>query len=88
MATKLVLEDDQLYTNEETAELLGISPRQVVRLRQSKRLACVRMSAACVRHRGSQIRAFLDAATAEAARCAASRFWFRRITRARRGFVG
>ncbi len=68
MATNLVLEDDQLYTNEQTAELLGITPRQVVRLRQSKRLACVRVSAACVRHRGSQIRAFIDAATEEATR--------------------
>lgn len=64
----LVLEDEKLYTNEETAELLGISPRQAVRLRQSKKLGCVRVSAACVRHRGSQIRAFIDAATEEAQR--------------------
>lgn len=59
----LVLEDDRLYTNDQTAELLGISPRQVIRLRQAKRLACVRISNASVRHSGAQIRAFIDAAT-------------------------
>lgn len=64
----LVLDEDTNYTNAETAELLGISERQVIRLRQSKRLACVRISAASVRHRGSQIRAFIDAATEEATR--------------------
>lgn len=65
---RLVLDDDKLYTNEQTAELLGITPRQVVRLRQSKLLGCVRISGASVRHRGSQIRAFIDAATEEASR--------------------
>lgn len=65
---RLVLDDDRFYSNDETAELLGITPRQVVRLRQSKLLACVRISGAAVRHRGSQIRAFIDAATEEAAR--------------------
>lgn len=63
---RLVLEDDQLYTNAETAELLNITERQVIRLRQSKKLQCIRISGASVRHRGSQIRAFIDAATENA----------------------
>lgn len=66
MTIKLVLEDDKLYTTEETAGFLAASPRQVVRLRHSKKLGCVRLSGAAVRHRGSQIRAFIDAATEEA----------------------
>lgn len=65
---RFVLQDDKNYTTEETAEILGISPRQVKRLRLAKKLACVRISGAAVRHRGSQIRAFIDAATEEAAR--------------------
>ncbi len=65
---RLILEDDTLYSNDETAELLGISPRQVIRLRHSKRLGCVRISGASVRHRGSQIRAFIEASTEDAAR--------------------
>jgi len=65
---RLILEDDQLYTQTETAELLHITERQVKRLRQSDKLGCVRISGASVRHRGSQIRAFIDTATEEAAR--------------------
>lgn len=65
---RLVLEDDKLYTREQTAELLAITPRQVARLTGAGRLNCVRISGACVRHRGSQIRAFIDAATEEASR--------------------
>lgn len=64
----LVLRDDQLYSNEQTAELLGVTPRQVVRLRQSKHLGCVRISGASVRHSGAQIRAFIEAATEQAQR--------------------
>ena len=63
---RLVLEDDQLYTVAETAELLSLTERQIKRLRIAKRLGCVRTSGASVRHRGSQIRAFIDAATENA----------------------
>ena len=65
---RLVLEDDKLYTTEETAVFIAATPRQVVRLRQAKKLGCVRLSGAAVRHRGSQIRAFIDATTEEASR--------------------
>ena len=65
---RLVLEDDKLYATEETAVFLAATPRQVVRLRQSGKLGCVRLSGAAVRHRGSQIRAFIEAATEEASR--------------------
>lgn len=62
----LVLEDDRLYTNEETAKLLTITPRQVAALRQSGVLACVRFSGAAVRHTGAQIRAFIAARSIDA----------------------
>ncbi len=65
---RLVLDDDKLYTREETAEFLSATPRQVARLTGAGRLACVRLSGAAVRHRGSQIRAFIEAATEEASR--------------------
>lgn len=63
----LVLEDDRLYTHEETARLLHATPRQIARLRQSGVLACVRLSGASVRHTGAQIRAFIAARSTEAA---------------------
>lgn len=62
----LVLEDDRLYTTEQTAELLTLSPRQVIDARQAKRLGCVRLSGAAVRHSGAQIRAFIAARSVEA----------------------
>ncbi|MGN7187254.1 hypothetical protein [Microbacterium enclense] len=62
-ADRPVLVDDKLYTTEETAILLAATPRQVERLRRAKKLKCVRLTGAAVRHTGAQIRAFIDAAT-------------------------
>lgn len=62
----LVLEDERLYTTEQTAELLTLSPRQIIDARQAKRLGCVRLSGAAVRHRGDQIRAFIAARSVDA----------------------
>lgn len=64
----LVLEDERLYTTEQTAELLTLSPRQVIDARQAGRLGCVRLSGAAVRHTGAQIRAFIAARSVDASR--------------------
>lgn len=48
-----------LYTNDEVAEMLGLSPRQVADARQAGRLKCVRISGSSVRHTMAQIEAFI-----------------------------
>lgn len=58
----------KLYNTEETAELLHLSPRQVVRARQEGRLGCVRLSGSAVRHSEEQIAAFIAARSVEATR--------------------
>jgi len=60
------LNDDKLYTTDEVADILNLSVRQVVRLRQTKRLGCVRISGASVRHSGAQVRRFVASSTEEA----------------------
>lgn len=68
MNDKLTLDDDRLYTTAQTAQLLNITERQVIRLRHAKRLGRVPISGASVRHSGAQIRAFIEAATQDAER--------------------
>lgn len=63
---KLILEDERLYTTEQTAELLTLSPRQVADARQAGRLGCVRLSGAAVRHSGRQIKKFVEARSIDA----------------------
>jgi excisionase family DNA binding protein len=56
----------KLYTTEETAALLSLSPRQVIRARQEGRLGCVRLTGSAVRHSDEQIAAFIAARSTEA----------------------
>lgn len=58
----------KLYNTEETAELLHLSPRQVIRARQEGRLGCVRLSASAVRHSEQQIADFIASRSTEAVR--------------------
>ena len=62
----LVLEDDKLYTPEETADILRLSVRQVARLRSSKKIGKIPLTCSAVRHSGRQIREFIAARSVEA----------------------
>lgn len=50
----------KLYSSEEVADMLGISARQVTRLRQSGKLKSVRVTGAAVRHTLAQVEAFIE----------------------------
>jgi len=58
----------KLFDTEETAELLHLSPRQVIRARQDGRLGCVRLSNSAVRHSEDQISEFITTRSQSAVR--------------------
>lgn len=58
----------KLYNTEEAAELLHLTPRQVIRARQEGRLGCVRLSHSAVRHTEDQIAEFIAARSQSAVR--------------------
>ena len=58
----------RLLNTEEVADILGVTPRQVARLRQSGKLKCVRITGAAVRHTPEQLDEFIAAATEETER--------------------
>jgi len=56
----------KLFDTDETADLLHLSRRQVIRARQEGRLGCVRLSGSAVRHSEEQIADFIAVRSVDA----------------------